>query len=152
LINCIRSKFNDAAVPNCSERGCDLKLGNFNDSVVLKGERICRDRKMCDCIIFAEKGKIIIGIVELKSKSADPDEIEEKLINGSNVSLEILKACHEQTIFDFYPIVLSESWRRSEYRIIKKINIRIMGRKCWIIPGKCGVSLSEIISGYQIEF
>jgi hypothetical protein len=113
----------------------------------LKGERICRDRKICDCIVFTAEHSLIIGIIELKSRTAHPKEIEEKLTNGSAISLDILERCADGIPkFEFYHLVLSKSWRTSEYVVIVNTRINVRGKKYYIIAGECGISFSQVIA------
>jgi hypothetical protein len=115
---------------------------------VLKGERICQDRRICDCIIFT--GGIIIGIVELKSKTAHSSEIEEKLTAGSEIALNILEGCSDNDIkFEFYHLVLAKKWHSSEYKVITSRKIVVRGKRYDIIPKRCGVSFSAVISGFK---
>jgi len=46
--------------------------------MILKGEKLCQNKKVCDCIIFDEDHQVI-GIIELKSKTTYPTEILENL-------------------------------------------------------------------------
>ena len=48
----IKSDCAHALRRRCSESGCTLRLGGLSSRVVLKGEELYQDRKMCDCIIF----------------------------------------------------------------------------------------------------
>ena len=82
----IKRDFAHALRPRCSERGCTLSLQGLGDRVVLKGEEISQARQarkppMCDCIIFVVDDSIVIGIVELKSKTVDASQVEKKLVN-----------------------------------------------------------------------
>jgi hypothetical protein len=105
---------------------------------------------MCDCIIFATNKRIIIGIVELKSKTAHPSEIIEKLTNSSEVALSTLEKCRRNfTRLDFYHIVLCKGWDSSEHRVITSRRIVVRGKKYDIIPKRCGVSFSEVISSLR---
>lgn len=144
-IDCIKSNFTNTIVARCSEKGCKLRLNGLSDYIVLKGERICQDRKICDCIIFVRNNRII-GIVELKSRTAHPSEIKEKLINGSIIALDILEKCRDKQNYEFYHLVLSKSWRPPEYRVIISRRIIVRGKRYDIIPKRCGVSFSAVIS------
>jgi hypothetical protein len=147
LISCVRDRFSSAVVQECSERGCSLDLAGLSNIVVLKGERIHSDRKMCDCVIFAEKGRrAIICVVELKSRFADAEEVVEKLGNGLKASLEILGECCKAPNPSLYPIVLAKGWRGPEHRILRSRRVELMGKRHRIILGRCGASLSRIIS------
>jgi len=119
VINRIKTDFSNAVVASCSERSCKLRLNGLSNRVVLKGERTCQDRRICDCIIFIKDRCIIIGIVELKSKTIHSSEIVEKLTNGSEIALNILEECSDKRMkFDFYHLVLCKRWHTSQYKVI----------------------------------
>jgi len=148
VIDCIKNNFTNAIIPRCSERSCRLKLNSLSNYVVLKGERICQDRRICDCIIFTRE--IIIGIVELKSKTAHSSEIEEKLTNGSEIALNILESCSNNGIkFEFYHLVLAKKWHSSEYKVITSRKIVVRGKRYHVIPKRCGISFSAIIFDFK---
>ena len=151
VIDCINIEFADKTIKRCSERGtgCKLKLDASYEHVILKGEKICNDRKICDCIIFVNQNDtIIVGIVELKSKHIDASAIEEQLTNGSKIALKILKKCPDTySESNFYPIVLAKGWgRASKHAVMKNIKIQFGSKKRRIITKKCGDSFLEIIS------
>ena len=130
VIDCIKGNFTNAIIARCSDMGCRLRLNGLSNHVVLKGERICKDRRICDCIIFTRDNCIIIGIAELKSKTAHSSEIVEKLTNGSEIALDILEECSDNRMeFEFYHLVLCKRWRPSEYKVIINKKIIIRGKK-----------------------
>jgi hypothetical protein len=150
VIDRIKNNIINAIINRCSEKGCRLRLDGLNNYVVLKGERICLDRKICDCIIFTENDYIIIGIVELKGKTEHSSEIIEKLTNGSLTALDILERCSDDRVkFEFYHLVLCKSWHPSEYRVIVSRKIIVRGKKYDIIPKRCGVSFFAVISSLR---
>jgi hypothetical protein len=119
LINCIKSHFSDALVKRCSDKSCELTLDGLGQHVVLKGERLCTDRKICDCIIFAKDTYIVVGIVELKSKTVHPSAVVKKLENGSDLAQFIVEKCTDSPMnLEFYHIVLAKRWSTSAYRTI----------------------------------
>ena len=147
FINCIKNNFSNAIRVSCRERRCKLSLNGLSNHVVLKGEKICTDRKICDCIVFAIDNCVIIGIVELKSKDIHASEIVKKLTNGSEIALNILERCKSNYMkFEFYHLVLWKSCDPTEYEVITSRRIIIRGKKHKIIPKRCGSSFSEIIS------
>ena len=151
VINCIDIEFADKKIERCSERGtgCKLKLNASQEHIILKGEKIYNDRKICDCIIFVNQNDtIIVGIVELKSKHIDASAIEEQLTNGSKIALKILKKYPDMyNESNFYPIVLAKGWgRASKHAVIRNMKIQIGNKKRRIITKKCGDSFLEIIS------
>lgn len=147
VLDRIRKTRSHAMVRRCAQRNCRLVLDGLGNHVVLKGEFICKDRKICDCIIFVQNRHVIIAIAELKSRVAHSVEILEKLRNGSEIALDILEHCSQAHVeFEFYHIVLAKSWSTSEYRVITNRKIRVRGKKYSIIPKRCGCSLSDLIS------
>lgn len=125
-----------------------MKLNGLNNYIILKGEKVCAGRKICDFIIFARNDRVIIGIVELKSKTIHANEIKQKLTNGSEIALDILeKNCGKQIDYEIYHLVLCKSWHPSEYKAITSRKITLKGKKYFIIPKRCGSRFSEIISG-----
>ena len=148
VIDCIKNNFTNAIISRCSEIGCRLRLNGLSKCVVLKGERICQDRKICDCIIFTEG--TIIGIVELKSRTTHSHEIVEKLTNGSEIALNILDECSNNDMkFEFYHLVLAKKWHSSEYKVITSRKIVVRGKRYHVIPKRCGISFSAIISDFK---
>lgn len=148
VIDIIRNNFTDAIIARCSEKGCKLRLNGVGNHIILKGEMICQDRSVCDCIIFTEG--IIIGIVELKSKTAHSSEVEKKLTNGSEIALNILERYSDNDMkFKFYHLVLAKKWHTSEYKVITSKKIVVKGKKYNIIPKKCGISFSTVISDFK---
>lgn len=147
VIDCIKDNFTNAIIPRCSEMGCMLKLNGLSNHIVLKGETICQNRRICDCIIFTEG--IIIGIVELKSRTVHSSEIEEKLTNGSEIALNILDECNNDMKFEFYHLVLAKKWHSSEYKVITSRKIVVRGKRYHVIPKRCGISFSAIISDFK---
>jgi hypothetical protein len=146
FIDRIKNNFAEEMVNHCSERSCKLKLVGLRNYVVLKGEKFCIDRKICDCLIFTENADVLIALVELKSKNANATEIEEKLTNGLKIASSLLEKCSiEHVNFDFYLIVLSKSWRPSEYRVIVSRKVWLRGKRYDIIPKTCGLSFLDLI-------
>ncbi|MDI6864382.1 MAG: hypothetical protein QMC88_01840 [Thermodesulfovibrio yellowstonii] len=144
----MENKFNNPLVKCCEDMGCELRINNLSNYVILKGEKICKDRKMCDCIIFiGENNTIIIGIVELKNKTIHANDIIKKLTHGSEIALDILKKCSNNHMkFYFCHIVLGKRWDSSEHKVITNKKIIIRGKKYNILTMKCGVSISKAIS------
>ena len=129
-IDRIKSELSNAVRRGCSDRGCRLRLDGLGDHVVLKGEDLYQDRMarkppMCDCIIFVVNASIIVGIVELKSKTVDANQIERKLTNSSRAALDILsKYADRHAKTEFYYVVLCKRWRTIENRAVKNRKIR----------------------------
>jgi hypothetical protein len=147
-IQCIGNKFANAIIGCCQEMGCELKINNLNNYIVLKGEKVCSNSKICDCLLFAEDSNcIIIGVVELKRKDIHANEIIEKLCNGLITVLDILvKCCSNNIKYDCYPILLYKNIRPPEYEIITSKKIKAKGKEYKIRPAQCGSSFLYLIS------
>ena len=142
----IKRDFAHALRSRCSENRCTLGLAGLRERVILKGDNIHQDRRMCDCIVFMVDDSVIVGIVELKGKTVHASEIIDKLANSSEVALKIIEKYAANHIRpEFYHLVLSLSQRGIELKKIKK-GIRVRGRKHEITSRRCGTSFSDVIS------
>lgn len=149
-LSCIRRNLAHAVVTSCSEAGCTLELNGLSDWVALKGERIYTDRRMCDRIVFAAHNGLSIGIIELKSKTVHADEVVDKLTNGTEAALEIsAQWANKQVSLRIYHLVLAQSWHPSQYKVITTRKITVGGKKYGILPQRCGVSFSQVISRFD---
>lgn len=150
IIDYIANKYCDALAPQCSKRGCRLRLDNFSGYVILKGRMLCVVHKACSYIIFVENNSVIIGIVEFKSRNALPCDIKEKLINCSTAALDILKESGvDLSKYDFYHIVVVKKWRPHEYKILAKMTLTIKGRKYPILLGNNDISFRDLVSSLE---
>ncbi len=151
VIKSIRKEYSCAVVNKCEEKGCNLRLNNLTNFTILKGEKICTDCKVCDCLIFIGSSCRIVSLVELKSKKPDASEVVEKLTNGSDAALNILKEYTSNGLaWKFYHIMLSKSiGSPSELKVLKRNKIKVVGKKHLIIRGRCKDSLSAIIKKYS---
>lgn len=146
LIDGIKKCYPKAVITHCAEQNCKLDLRGLNNFIILKGEKICITKKMCDCLLFHEKECIIIGTIELKSKTAHASEIIEKLRNGLEFAIKILNECKGSLKnIKFIPVILSRRWDSSEYRVLTNQRIEIHGKKLNILPKRCGTSLVDLI-------
>lgn len=118
--------------------------------IILKGERICKNRKICDHVILIGNSIIKIVIVEFKSKNAKSSDIERKLYNCSIIALDIREKCiGGSPTWDFYHYVVVKSWRPPEYRKIVNTRLSIRGKKYNIIPETERVSLADSMSNLR---
>jgi hypothetical protein len=145
----IKRDYAHALRDRCSERRCTLRLDHLSDHIVLKGEEICEDRKMCDSIVFVVNSSVTIGIVELKSKTIHTSEVADKLANSSEIALDIFKKHGDRrTKSEFLHILLYKALDGSESRKLRDRKIKVEGREHDIIPERCGSSFSKIISNH----
>lgn len=135
-----------AKAKRCCEARCELKLGGIRSLVLLKGELVLSDRKMCDCILFVVRDGLAVALAELKSKTAHAREIVEKLENASKAALDILAGCvpalaKPRLVF----LVLAKSWHRSELKVLTGHGVSAGGTRYPVLPKKCGASLSQVL-------
>ena len=151
ILKCIEKQFKSSVRKTCSDAGCTLKLNDLTDHIVLKGEEIFKGKPICDCIIFVKGSKLLAGVVELKSKTVDVSQVRLQLANGLKFVFETLKKCSigsKPEPIKCYVIVLAKKWRKSEFNVIKNRKIEFQGKKYFILPKRCGTSLSDIISKF----
>lgn len=152
IIDCIKDNYCDAVVSRCAEKECKLRLIGLDNYVILKGEKICKYRKICDHIIFIGNDLISIIVVEFKSRNVRPSEIEEKLINCSIAAVDILEkrvGVDSLPKFEFYHLVVVRNWRPHEYRKIVNTKLTIRGKRYDIIPKARNVSLFDLLLNYR---
>lgn len=147
-LKCVHRKYGHAVRERCAEHGCELRLNGLGNHIVLKGESLHTDRRMPDCIVFKTNGRVIIGIVELKSGTVHANEIVKKLTNGTRAALRILEECFDsRTSYTFYHVVLSRRIdRSSEYVKITQGKVRIGKRHYGILPKRCGTQFADLLS------
>ena len=147
-----KHKFKYAEIGKCQDHRCLLRLDGLSNYVRLKGERLSEDEKICDCIIFIHKENIILVIAELKGKNPKAGEIVEKLEACLTQALKILESCPIRGVgggnIDFYPVLLAESYRQPEYKLIASRRITFNGKRYNIIIKKCGEYLNKIIDEF----
>jgi len=144
----IRSTYSYATIEKCSEKGCSLRINNKvrNSIVILKGEKITRNYKVCDCLIFIERKRdLIVMIVELKRKSIDVSVIKEKFENTIDLLNDIISNLNLRSPKDFFPVLLYERMRGPEFSMLKRLRLHFACETRYLILEKCGVDLSQIM-------
>ncbi|MFN3384145.1 MAG: hypothetical protein ACK401_04550 [Archaeoglobaceae archaeon] len=122
-----------------------MQLKGLKEYIILKGEEICEGRKACDCIVYSSiDDKLIVAVVELKSKDVHASEIREKLENCLNETSRILEECCHHAKAEFHLLVLHKGMSRPEYNMITSKEIEFKGEEHPILLEKCGSSFSEI--------
>ena len=85
ILRRIHAAFGGAERRGCCEQGCRLVLGGMTDCVVLKGEDVAGDRRICDCLIIHAAIPPRVVLVELKGGGAKPGQIFEKFSNAADL-------------------------------------------------------------------
>lgn len=144
----ILDDYNEAVIEKCEERGCKVSLGELKKSeyIILKGEKIHQNCKMCDCVFFICREELILAVVELKNRDVDATDIVEKHQNTLDSAYKIIKKYWgEKTEFRYFPILLSRGIRSAEVKRFMKKAVNWLGEKHLIIKHDCGKSLIEIV-------
>jgi hypothetical protein len=144
LLEYIERNHHNLIIRRCSEKGCRLRVDNLGNHVIIKGERLYRQCKICDCIVITEENKI--ALVELKGKTAHVNQIFEKLENCAEAaSTLVVENNQNPRDFKLCFVVLCKNWRVSEYRLITGHRIRHQGKKYDIYAKKSGTSLIGLL-------
>lgn len=147
VIEEIRNHFGEAEIARCVERGCRLRLDGLREHVILKGERICPNQKISDCIIFVQEASIVVGIIELKSKTIHATDVTQKLTNGLQAAWDILHGFNNRVRTHVFLVVLAKGWDTSAFRKLKREpGVQFQGKEYSIRPKRCGASFKQIIS------
>lgn len=116
--------------------------------MIIKGDEIHKDRKMCDCIIFMRNEKCFLVITELKNRDINATDIVEKHRNSLKFVKELVKqSVNRLEEIEYYPVLLHKKAKSVEIRRFrqKRNRIRFCKDHRFIIIKKCGSSLSDII-------
>ena len=151
ILKYLKNQYKYAVKDKCEEPGtnCTLSLKDLDKYIVLKGEEVQPRQSICDCIVFVEKEAVIAGVIELKSKTVDVSKVMQQLTNGLKFVFEAIKDSDINShLMKIYVVVLAKKWRKHEYDIIKKKKILMYGKKYLILPKRCGIYFSEIISKF----
>ncbi len=150
IIEFAREKFARFNKDKCEERDCKLSIGitKKRNYIILKGDEIYKDRKMCDCIILIRKGKCFLVIAELKNRDIDAGDIVEKHRNSLKFARELVKqSVNRLEEIEYYPVLLHKGVKTVEIRRFrqKRNKIRFCKDHRFIIIKKCGSTLSDVI-------
>lgn len=144
---CIRSKFTFAQKDDCHEKKCKLKIDDLKDPIIFDDDKIHNNISSCDCIVFVEtRKKIVIGAIEIKSKSCSVSSIERKINNGIECVMQIINGCTIKKKIAFYPVLIHKDVSRFRLKGIESLKIIFMGSNKKMRIKKCGEYFSTIIN------
>ena len=136
----------------CNDEGCCVGLNNVKKRIIYKGELlVCyalgEQRKICDCFIFTTDDVLVVSLVELKRRTWEFSELEEKFDNAVTIVEIILKKQNIKKKYQIIPILLSKSFNKkpSTNPAARKFAIKIHGKRRSIVYYKCGKQLVDII-------
>ena len=146
IVERIRAAHEEAVVQRCAERRCECDLTGVGHVVILKGELVRRGTSICDCLVFRNGGQEVhVGVVELKSRTVDADEVVTKLQNGSQAALEVLRQnSGGQPRYKMCCVVLCLGWSTTEFRVVTSRRIHVDGRRVEIHAKRCGFALGSL--------
>jgi len=148
VIERIRARYPTAVSPRCEESGCRLGLEGLSDFVVLRPEGLCGDQRMCDCLVFVAARPVVVGCVELKSKTTHHSEVQKKLLNGAKLAKQALADCGADGDPALYLVALCKRWKEIERGPLIKRQLDLQGRKHSVVTKRCGISFLEIIQKF----
>jgi hypothetical protein len=141
ITNC----FGNSIVNRCRDEGCEFKAHGTKNLIVVKGEKLCPNRKVCDCIIFVPRGiRLAVFLVELKSSGHHVSHIIEQLTYGYEKAVEYLKDMDLFLLSDFSFLVLTKKRKYPQFTMLSESRIDRAGKKR-ILVKNCGFSLSELL-------
>jgi len=162
LAACIRERFPRVERRRCEENRCRLDCMGINHLVILKGEALSsclrprrgpQQTKAADFVVFGEFAhRLILALVEMKGKDVDASEAVEQLRNSAEDVRQVLSTCGVPAdAVEPIPLVLARSWPRPAHAVITKKGNRVAfsGKRYSVIPGKCGVRLTDVAARLQ---
>jgi len=144
MVERVRDSWRSAVVRRCAESGCSLGLGGLPKHTVLRGEKLVRNTRICDGLVFVGGSTLLVALVELRSRTVDVSAVKDKLENGTRMVTSWMKRLDCRG-YELYHIVLAKKWRTPDYEALRTRPIKYQGRRYYIIPAKCGVSLAELL-------
>lgn len=144
LTNKVKKAYKYAVEPTCCESKCKLEMDVKGEYVILKGEKMVTQGKICDCIIFQNNGTI--AMAELKSRSLSVSSIVEKLTNGGNKAVKIATNVGAKR-FNLHFILLAKSF--NNYSATHRLNfqkVQIGNMAYRIHRAECNKTISSILN------
>lgn len=144
LTSKVKEAYEYAVKPTCCEGTCKLRFNMKEKYVILKGEKLVSQGKICDCIIFQNDGTIVM--VELKSHSLDVSSIVKQLTNGGNKAAKIAIEAGTNE-FNLYFILMAKSF--GNYSATSRLNFQTVkvGNKTYPIHrSECNKTMNDILN------
>jgi len=128
-----------------------MGLGGLSRKLALKGEETVDQEKICDYLLFAWDEQVLLGLVELKGKNVDVEDVKTKFNNGARVASMIADRCigNGQSVA-FYPVLLCKSWRgRNEHIVLTQHKVQFQGRNYRLITKECGMKFIDVVRNFR---
>jgi len=104
---------------------------------------------MCDCIVFADYEKLVVGVCELKSGHVDPTQVQKQLNAGAKFAEQMCTDCLGGIRPSMFPIVLTKSISDETRIRLSVTEVEIYGKARALIHEKCNMDISDIIRKYS---
>ena len=144
FITNVKNRYKNAVIEKCRDSGCGLQINKKGDFVILKGEKIVPESKICDCIIFRNDKKIIIA--ELKSTSIRVNDVIEKFSNSGKKAREIAADLNNNDTRMYFVLLAKKYGSNSSTRLLKDVKVEVGSDLYPIIRGRCGDPLLKLIT------
>jgi len=149
LRDSIAPELEPAKRQRCREGKCSLLLEGIGDFLLLKGDVVRTDVKMCDCIIFLDSPSPTIVLAELKGKTVHASEAQEKIQNAAAVAAEITAKCETfRSCSRLLALVLARKWTVSAQKVLGRLRVTFAGRRYRIHHARCGKALSCLLAKF----
>lgn len=136
--------FGKAVINKCCEKNCKLGLEGIFNYVVMKGEKVTR-QKICDCIIVHDASPPRIILVELKSGGVRFEQVIEKFTNGLHLMLQFDRAIFGNRRYNVNMLLLvKRRLPRTFYSRIRSHKFKLRGEKYSIMTLRCGEDLVDM--------
>lgn len=129
LIDDIVSKYDLTPIPKCCEHGYSANLAGLNNPIIFDGESITKKQKICDCFVFINDSILKICLVELKSSTAHPSDIQQKFQNGVFQLQKIFTEVNFTQQYSIQFVLMYRHISAIDYRIFQRTSIKVQGRK-----------------------
>lgn len=144
-IQAIGTKWHWCKISKCVSRGgrhrCVFCVNARDRHVILDCDKILSIKrmggKMSDCIIFVQKGKIWIGVVELKSTTYEVKQVIEQLSAGCDMALKILDEVKWAKDYEIKPILVAKNHPHSECMLVQQASLTVRGKRYHITTATC---------------
>ncbi len=133
----------------CREGKCSLRLKEVGDFLLVKGDLLRSDVKMCDCIIFLQTPAPTLVLAELKAKTVHAREVGEKMRNAVDTLADLIARCPSfRACSRFLALALAKRWTRSERKMLEQEQVSFAGKEHDIRHVRCGARLSELLQRF----
>ena len=141
----VNNALSEAVMGDCCERKCKLGLVGISDFAVLKGEKVVKKQKICDCIIIQNTTPPRIVLVELKSGGVKPNQVINKFSNALQLISEFNSVLfNNQECRVMMLLLVKRRLSKTLRTIIRSHGFKLKGKRHFIITSHCGRELADV--------